>query len=94
MKYKFDIGQEVVLRPPDHESTDLRTNVLCTVPMTQMAGRTMHIVSRQSNHGRYASYQLLEDPFLWYWIEDWLEPVMAEEPEDPSLNEIWKELFV
>lgn len=83
MKYKFDIGQEVILRPLERIGSDLRTGVCCTQPMVKMAGKIMHI-SQREYYDNYASYNLAEDPAKWNWIEDWLEPVEQEVPEAPG----------
>lgn len=83
MKYKFDIGQEVILRPLNRAGCDPRTGTWCTQSMVTMAGKTMHIVERE-DHGSHVSYQMAEDPVKWNWIEDWLEPVEQEVPEDPG----------
>lgn len=83
MKYKFDIGQEVILRPLDRAGCDPRTGAGCTQSMVTMAGKTMHIAQREY-YGNYVSYRLAEDHVKWNWIEDWLEPVEQEIPEDPG----------
>jgi len=83
MKYKFEIGQEVILRPLEHEGIDPTTGVWCTSKMVKMAGQIMHISARNDD-GTFVTYRMAEDPDRWHWIEDWLESPEPEVPEDPG----------